>query len=247
MKAFSILIIVTVCPVVLSSCDSSLKDPQIIIDKTIEAAGGEKYLHASIEFDFRGRHYVAQRNGGTYSYQRVFNDSLNTIHDFVTNDGFKREINGEVAMVHDSMATKYTSSVNSVIYFALLPYGLNDDAVNKKLSRTTSFKDHSYYVIEVTFNEDGGGEDHEDVFLYWINQKAFSIDYMAYSFDESDEISFRFRVAYNPRVVNGIRFQDYINYKPVDNSLTMDQAEELFKKGELVELSRIETENVNVD
>jgi len=54
-------------------------------------------------------------------------------------------------------------------------------------------------------------------------------------------------VAYNPRVVNGVRFQDYINYKPKNNSFSVDQAEEMYKKGELIELSRIETENVIVE
>lgn len=228
-------------------CNSKLNDPQQIVDKAIRFAGGEKYLNAVIEFDFRGRHYVARRNGGLFSYERIFDDSLGTVHDIVSNDGFQRKINYEEATVPDTMAVKYTSSTNSVIYFALLPYGLNDAAVIKTFRGETTIKDKAYYLVQITFKADGGGEDHEDVFLYWINQQNFAIDYMAYSFSESDEISFRFREAYNARVINGIRIQDYINYKPKDNSLTVDQAEELYKKGELVELSRIETENVTVN
>lgn len=231
----------------VTSCNSKLSDPQLIIDKAILSAGGEKYLNSVIEFDFRDRHYVANRNGGTFSYERIFEDSLGTVHDIVSNEGFKREINGEVAIVHDTMAAKYTSSTNSVNYFALLPYGLNDAAVIKEFIGETTIKGKPYYLVQVTFNADGGGEDHEDVYLYWINQENFAIDYLAYSFAESDETSFRFREAYNVRIVNGIRFQDYVNYKPVNNSLTVDQAEELFKNGELIELSKIETENVKVN
>ena len=103
------------------SCNTSLNDPQKIIDKAIAAAGGEKYMHSTIEFDFRGRHYVALRDGGKFSYERVFKDSVKTTHDFVTNDGFKREINNALTEVADTMKVKYTSSINSVIYFALLP------------------------------------------------------------------------------------------------------------------------------
>lgn len=227
-------------------CKGKLTDPQEIIGKAIETAGGDKYLNSTIEFDFRDIHYIARRNGGAFSYERVFEDSLGTIHDMVTNDGFKREINGQVVVVHDTMATKYTSSTNSVNYFALLPYGLNDAAVNKKYLGETTIDDQNYYKVQVTFSADGGGEDHEDVYLYWINQETFAVDYLAYSFAELDETSFRFRTAYNPRVVNGIRFQDYVNYKPVDNSFTVDEAEELYKKGELLELSKIITENVEV-
>lgn len=232
--------------ILLSACESKLTDAQKIIDKTLQESGGEKYNNATIEFDFRDRHYIAKRNGGSFSYERVFEDTLGTVHDFITNNGFKREINGTETAVPDSMAVKYTSSTNSVNYFALLPYGLNDAAVIKNYLGETKINNQDYYKIRVTFSEDGGGEDHEDVFLYWIHQNNFTIDYMAYSFEEDDEISFRFRVAYNPRVVNGIRFQDYVNYKPKDNSYELEQAEDLYKNGELIELSRIETENVTV-
>ena len=120
------------------SCNSPLTDPQKIIDNAIKVSGGEKYRHSTIAFDFRDRHYMAQREGGKYSYERILKDSANTIHDFLSNDGFNREINNTLVEVADSMKIKYTSSINSVVYFALLPYGLNDDAVKKKfLGETT--------------------------------------------------------------------------------------------------------------
>ena len=247
MKFTHLLLLIFPIGILLFSCNPTLNDPQEIVDKTILFTGGDKYLNAVIEFDFRGRHYVARRNGGTFSYERIFDDSLGTVHDIVSNEGFARKINEEEATVPDTMAVKYTSSTNSVIYFALLPYGLNDAAVIKKLMGETSIKDKPYYLVQITFKAGGGGEDHEDVFLYWINQKTFAVDYLAYSFAERDEISFRFREAYNARVINGIRIQDYINFKPKNNSLTVEQAEELYRNGELVELSRIETENVTVN
>lgn len=237
---------IAICAITFSSCETKLSDPQKIIDKTIEQSGGEKYLKSQIDFDFRDHHYIARRDGGSFSYERIFQDSTGTIHDFVTNEGFRRKVNDVETVVADTMATRYTSSTNSVNYFALLPYGLNDAAVNKKFLGETIINENPYYKIQVTFGADGGGEDYEDVYLYWIHQQNFTIDYLAYSFDESSERSFRFRVAYNPRVVNGIRFQDYINYKPENNSLAVGQAEELYKQGKLVELSRIETENVEV-
>ncbi len=231
-----------------TACESKSKltDVQKIVDKAIETAGGQKYLKSTIAFDFRQRHYVATRSGGDYSYGRITQDGSNTVQDFISNEGYRREINGVPANVPDSMAALYTSSTNSVIYFALLPYGLNDAAVNKKLLGETTIKDKPYYLVQVTFHPDGGGEDFEDVYLYWIHQKNFTIDYLAYSFEEKDETSFRFREAYNARTINGIRFQDYINYSPTDISTPLDSAESFYKKGELEELSRIETENPTV-
>jgi hypothetical protein len=229
----------------LTSCNRSLKDPQKIVDKAIAASGGEKYLHSTIEFDFRDRHYVAQREEGKYSYERIFKDSASTTHDFLTNDGFKREINSTLTEVADSMKVKYTASVNSVIYFALLPYGLNDAAVQKKFMGETTIDNIGYYVIEITFAQQGGGEDHEDVFMYWINKKDFTIGYLAYSYEEPDGIGLRFRKAYNARTVNGILFLDYINLKPKSET-QITALEDLYKKGELQELSKIELLNIQV-
>jgi hypothetical protein len=236
--------IISLLAIAMLGC-SSQNDPQRIIDKAIAASGGEKYLQSTIEFDFRDRHYVAQRDGGKYSYERIFKDSANIVHDFLTNDGFKREINNTLAEVADSMKTKYTASVNSVIYFALLPYGLNDPAVQKKWIGETSIEGVGYYVVQITFAQQGGGEDYEDVFLYWINKKDFAIGYLAYSFKENNIIDYRFRRAYNPRSVNGISFVDYINYKPKGKTQIME-LEGLFKKGELEVLSKIELINIQV-
>jgi hypothetical protein len=233
---FLILIFITT----LSSCTSFLTDPQKIIDKAIEASGGDRYLNSTIEFDFRDRHYVAKRNGGNFSYERTFKDSIGLIHDIVTNKGHVREINGMMEVLPDSMSVKYTASTNSVLYFALLPYGLNDPSVRKKYLGDTMIENQIFYKVEITFAQEGGGEDYQDVFHYWINREDFTIGYIAYSYSENNDTSLRFRKAINARKVNGIVFYDYINYKPKSNSVKMEELELLFTKGELEELSKIE-------
>jgi len=225
---------------------SSNPDPQRIIDRAIETAGGKKFERSTIAFDFRNRHYITHRDGGKYSHERVFNDSTNTIHDYLTNDGFHREINGEKASVPDTMAVKYARSVNSTIYFALLPYGLNDAAVKKKFLGKTTINDQPYFIIEITFAQEGGGEDFNDVFLYWIHEQNYTMDYVAYLYF-TDGGGLRLRKAYNPRMINGILFQDYINYAANADSATVYQMEALYKQNLLEELSRIELENITVN
>jgi len=232
--------------VFLLSCSEN--DPQKIIDKAITAAGGDKYLHSTVEFDFRGRHYKAVREGGKFSYERIFKDakdSTKTVHDFVTNEGFVRKINDSIVQVADTMAVKYTSSTNSVIYFALLPYGLNDGSVKKKFLGETKLDNQSYYKIEVTFGQEGGGEDFEDTFNYWINKKDFTIGFLSYSFNEDGKIDARFRKAFNPRKVNGIQFYDYINYAAAGDT-KLEDLEFKYLKNELKELSKIENTGITV-
>jgi hypothetical protein len=239
------VLLVLLAIITLVACNRTLNDPQKIIDKTIAASGGEKYLHSTIEFDFRDRHYVAQREGGIFSYQRIFKDGDSVVHDFVTNDGFERKINDQLAEVADTMKTKYTASVNSVIYFALLPYALNDPAVIKDFLGETTIDQKEFYKVKITFQSQGGGEDFEDTFIYWIDKKDFTIGYMAYSYAENDGIGLRFRKAYNPRMVSGILFLDYINFKPKGEP-QITALEDLYKKGELEELSKIELVNIQV-
>ena len=231
----------------LTACREN--NPQLIIDKAIEAAGGDKYLHSTIEFDFRGRHYKAIREGGKFSYERIFmndKDSSQTIHDFVTNEGFERKINDSTIALPDSMKVKYTSSTNSVIYFALLPYALNDLSVKKKFLGQTKLDGKSFHKIQITFGAEGGGEDYEDVFNYWINTKDYTIGFLSYSYKEGNEIGYRLRKAYNTQKVNGILFSDYINYAPKGNEKLQD-LEALYQKNELKELSKIENTNIIVN
>jgi hypothetical protein len=229
----------------VSSCSDRLSDPQEIIDQCIRVHGGDKYLQAEIGFDFRDRHYITRRNGGVFSKERIRKDSTGVIHDILTNGGFIREINGKTAAIPDSMAVKYTASINSVIYFALLPYALNDPSVNKTFLGTTQMDGQPYYKVQVTFGPDAG-EGHQDIFYYWIHQKNFTLDYLAYHYLEDGKWDTRLRKALNRNTVGGILFQDYINYKPDKPDQPFEQVEEMFKSQTLVELSRIELKNITV-
>jgi hypothetical protein len=223
------------------SCDSS----QRIVDKAIAAHGGDRFERVKIEFDFRGRHYTSTRNKGTFSYTREFSDSTGDIKDVLTNNSFRREINGGIAKIPEERAKAFSNSVNSVIYFALLPFGLNDPAVKKTYVGETMLRNKEYHVIRITFDQQGGGKDYEDVFLFWIQKESFRVDYFAYSY-KSDGGGIRFRVAVNPRIIEGILFQDYNNFKPKEDSVTLDQMQEMYEQNQLEKMSLIKLENIKV-
>ncbi|UII33482.1 hypothetical protein LVD17_06555 [Fulvivirga ulvae] len=229
------------------NCTPTKEDASLIVDKTIEQAGGSNYNGVEIEFTFRGKEYGAKMTDGKYEYVRLFKDSSDLYRDVLSNDGFYREINGEKTDIPDSMAVKYSNSVNSVIYFAFLPKGLNDPAVNKTYLGFEEIKGKEYHKIKVTFDKNGGGKDFEDRFIYWINKSDHKIDYLAYQY-YTDGGGFRFREAYNERIVEGIRFVDYINYKPKpDVPAELEKLGIAFTTGQLEELSRVELESVRVN
>ncbi|MEX0996547.1 MAG: DUF6503 family protein [Flavobacteriaceae bacterium] len=231
---------------VLISCNQSKTEftAQKVIDKTIETAGGNLYENAEVTFTFRNIIYKSVRQNGQYSLQRILPDTLNTL-DILTNEGFHRLQNGDRVSLPDSLAFRYMESVNSVHYFNQLPYGLNDSAVKKKLLPSASIKAKDYYKVEVTFSEYGGGVDFEDIFIYWISKDDFTVDFLAYQFFTNDG-GIRFRESYNPRVIEGIRFVDYKNFRPKEKDVDFYKVDKLYENGELVELSLIETEKINV-
>ena len=229
----------------LCACNSQ-PDAQEIVDRAIARHGGDSFESVEIEFDFRDRHYKALHDGGRYRYERSWTDSMGLVHDVLTNDGFSRKVNNQPSEVTDEYAKKYANSVNGVIYFALLPYRLNDPAVIKKYVGDSMIKGEPYYEVQVSFQEEKGGDDHDDIFIYWIHQDTYQMDYLAYEY-QRDEGGSRFREAYNQREVGGILFADYVNYEgpyPTDSLANFD---ELFEQGKLEELSVIETENVEVN
>ncbi len=234
--------------VLLFSCKQENKEitAQEIIDKTIETAGGERYKRASITFQFREHLYKSRRRGGEFQLERILEDSAGVTRDVLNNTGFRRYFNDSLVNVPDSMQVRYTSSVNSVHYFAHLPYALNDRAVNKEMVGETTILGQPYYKLKVTFQQEGGGADHHDEFLYWIHKEKFTIDYLAYKFLVNDG-GIRFRVAYNPRYIEGIRFVDYENYTINDFRTKLSKLDDLYLKGELIRLSTIETEVIEVE
>ncbi|MEP5339719.1 MAG: DUF6503 family protein [Algibacter sp.] len=233
--------------VIIVSCTSKNKlDSSVIINKSITVSGGHEIDSTRITFDFRGKHYIAKRYAGDFLYGRVSVLASDSIFDILTNDGFERFINGEKVVVHDTMATKYSSSINSVHYFSVLPYGLNSKAVNKKYLGKIIIKGLEFYKIEVTFQENGGGEDFDDVFFYYVDVNDFKVKYLAYSYNEDDGLGFRFREAYNERFIEGIRFVDYNNYKPKSTYQNLEGIDQLFENDLLELLSKIELKNIKV-
>ncbi|MGV3502711.1 MAG: DUF6503 family protein [Adhaeribacter sp.] len=240
------------CFLFFSACSSRDSAPagkkdlaQGIIDQSIAAHGGKKFEDMHLAFDFRGRHYTATRQGGLFAYTRSFTDSTGRVEDRLDNEGFLRKVNGHPVSLPEERKKAFSMSVNSVIYFAVLPYGLNDPAVRKQYLGEATIRQQPYHKIQVSFSPEGGGVDHEDVFVYWIHQQTHVLDYLAYSY-LTDGGGIRFRAGYAPKQVGGLRFQQYINYEPLDKQAKVADMDKLFESGQLKELSRIELENITV-
>lgn len=223
-----------------------LDEAQKIVNRAIEKHGGAVYDDLSLAFDFRDRHYEGMRKEGKFVYKRLLKQEDGTeLLDILNNEKLIRQKNGEEVALSAKDSSAYANSVNSVFYFALLPYFLNDPAANKTYLGQAQLKGKPYHKIKVTFQQEDGGKDFEDEFVYWIHAEDYTMDYLAYNY-LTDGGGARFREAYNVRTVKGVRFADYINYKPELDSRAVENFDTMLEAGQMKEVSRIDTENVEV-
>jgi hypothetical protein len=214
-----------------------------LVNEAIEAHGGNLYNTADYSFFFRGKKYRFKHDGNSFEYSSEVQKNDSLIKDVMSNDTFERYINNNLQSLNKEEIGKYSEALNSVIYFVTLPHKLQDAAVNKKFIEETTINGRKYDVVGVTFGQDGGGKDFDDEFHYWINKQTHKIDYIAYNYRTNDG-GVRFRTAFNTRVIDGLIFQDYINYEaPLGTALK--DLPTLYEQGKLKEVSKILTENVS--
>ncbi|MEE3998907.1 DUF6503 family protein [Tenacibaculum sp. FZY0031] len=218
---------------------------QEIIDKSIDYAKLNEIENATISFNFRKNNYKATRKNGTFELVRVIQNDSTKIQDILSNDSFKRFVNDRLVELTEKDKNRYSNSVNSVHYFSVLPLGLNDKAVQKKLLESVVIKGKEYYKVRITFTEEGGGEDFDDVFIYWFAKDNFQLDYVAYKYHTNGG-GVRFRDVKQEKIVDGIRFVDYNNYKPLDTDIDFYAIDSLYEEGSLKKLSEIVLEDIHV-
>ncbi|MCL5130387.1 DUF6503 family protein [Algibacter sp. L4_22] len=215
---------------------------EVILNQAIEAHGGDLYNSANYSFAFRDNTYHFKNDNQNYEYTKISKKDNNITIDVLKNGKLYRTVNGDTVSLNEKQIKGATGGINSVIYFATLPHKLNDASVNKTYIGDITIKGKNYAVLGITFNQEGGGEDFDDQYRYWINTETKKIDYLAYNYSVNNG-GVRFRAAYNKRVLDGITFQDYTNYE-AEVGTPLDQLPELFEAGKLKELSKIKTEDI---
>ncbi len=224
------------------ACQKDSDKAQRIIDQALRTHGVDKLEKDSVRFTFRDHRYLHYRDNGRFHYERWPLDTGKDYRDVLANDGFTRYRNGEAVDLKKVDSSAYANALNSVIYFAFLPYRLNDPAVIKEYEGMDSIEGKAYERVRVTFQKEGGGADHKDIFMYWFRKKDARMDFLAYRyFREGGGI--RFREAFDRRRINGLLIQNYHNHKAPEGT-ALKELDELWSKGELEKVSEIRTEKV---
>lgn len=235
--------VVLISLLALMACgeEADERDRGPLVIQQARAAHGSHVLDDSVvEFAFRESHYRIERRSGLFSYVRRYEDDEGRkVQDILDNDGVRRMIDREEVPLTERERQSVETAVNSVVYFALLPYNLADDAVRATWQGVDTIRGRVYDRVEVTFEQEGGGRDWEDRFLYWFSVDTHDMDFLAYDFHTGDGGT-RFREAINHRVVGGVRFVDYINFSG-DRDSELARLEEYPR---MLEISSLDTVSI---
>lgn len=212
----------------------------------IQAHGGERFDRAEIEFVFRGARFLVQTRDGRFHYERRYQGPGGAqVREWMDNEGTGREIDGERRVLSEQERSRVETAVNSVVYFGFLPYRLLDPATHHRYLGTAQVRGEPYHKVEVTFEQEGGGTDWEDRFVYWFHQDDLTLDYLAYRYYR-DGGGTRFRRAVNRRSVDGLLIQDYENFTAARELDDIAEYDRLLEEEGLQLLSRVELEEVEV-
>ena len=208
----------------LAACTPTPSGPQgdpdalELVDRVRDRHGVDALDHAEVTFSFRGTPFTVRRDGSRFRYARTLTDDAGRqLEEVVDNDGVHRFADGVEVELDEAEAGRVMTAVNSVAYFALLPYFLTDPAVRVRALGPDSVRGQAYDRLEATFAQEGGGADWDDRYVYWLRQPDATMDYLAYSYaptpgDTSrNETGTRFREVLGVEEVAGVRFQNYRN------------------------------------
>lgn len=247
MKILSLNFGMVLAGLLVLACNRSdnIPTPQLIVDRAIEVSGGSNYEACGITFRFRDYRYRRDVTPAGTVLSRILAGDSSTVIDRLEAGILQRSINGSPVILPDTTAQAYGNSVNSVWYFALLPYKLNDAAVRKQFLGRQRINQRDYYKLGITFDQQGGGTDYEDEFVFWMDSETGTMDYLAYEFHVNGG-GMRFREAYNARYVNGLRFVDYRNFEPAIAPDSVSTLDRLYLEGKLKPLSQIVLTDITV-
>lgn len=215
-----------------------------VIERGIEAHGGQRFQDVRVFFGFRGEDWLMVRRSGLFRYERAYDEGGSRVVEVMSNDSTGRSVDGEPRDLSVEGVEDVELAVNSVAYFGFLPFRLDDPAVRPRLLGRDTIRGEPYHAVEVTFREEGGGPDWDDRFIHWFHVAEGTLDYLAYRYHRGDGGT-RFREAVNRRDRGGLLVQDYVN-RHVEGIPDIAAYPDSLEAGALDRISEVELEEVEV-
>lgn len=228
-----------------------------LVARSIAHHGGDLYTSSEITLDLCSKSGCSalevRRDGGLYEYCATAETKSGERKVCVDNEGTREWLDGVGVTTgappgSEAAAELETSRRDWVmqrVYFAFLPYRLQDPSVRLEDQGTESWDGRELRRIKVTF-EPGTSTDAEDEFLYWFDPQTARLELFAYSYTRNDG-GLRFRRLKNHRRAGGILFFDQENFGVEGPELAVDVISPTYAEEALRHVSTVELRAIRVD
>lgn len=197
-----------------------------IIEEAIRVSGYKDHTAFKAEFDVEDTHYIVTQYKESFSYERIFKDSILTIHDILNNKGFMRMADTLTEILPESEARRLSSSLDSTVFFVLIPECLGDPAFVKSYIGQGTFQSNPFDLFEIKSIVESEkkraihcrlwiGADHRIRFIQ--------------NFSGNSDVANNLTEVSAYQNVMGIQIPEFITYQTVNNSAGSDNLEPLIK------------------
>ncbi|NND88766.1 MAG: hypothetical protein HKM28_05925 [Flavobacteriaceae bacterium] len=224
-------------------------EPQIsadtILEKSIEAAGGEDFFHSTISFSIEDYEYVLKRDG--YLTDFSLTREIDTTIYFSTYKGglMHYYVNG-VEEPESMQSRKFLDArLDGFTFLSSMPHVFNENGTIVERLENVTIQQKEYYTLRITYKHQEGMED-RNIFYLYIDPDTFYIDYVAFKLDVYQNFQ-NFRRNYNRRKIEGILFSDFYSFYPHDQSMPLDSLYHYYNKRDVREGPATEYKNISVE
>lgn len=236
----------------LGSCDRQTETPKLtaktILNKAIEAHGGQRYDGATITFDLNDYRFKFHKSGYNYKHQ-MSSEKDGAYHTATAfNGGMNYRIEDSLVEQNARLQTMIRTRVNNVAYDFYIPYVFTTNDIVLTDLGTEQLRLRNYHKIKVGYKQIEGAEPDLRAYVLWIDTETFEIDFIA---KQNDEESGRkqFMAAAYKRKVEGMLFSDFELYQTYGRNLQVpiDSLGIAYNIGNMQRRATTKYENIEVD
>jgi hypothetical protein len=224
-----------------------------IVDRAIDHHGGSLYTSSQVALRLCSKNgcfdLEVRTDGGLFSHTVTRADGLRVR---ATNDRVELWESGVAKPVPPEDEARRRRFVSARVYFAFLPFRLNDPGVQKLDLGIVDWEGRPLHEVRIRFTSqtatgDAGAETGQtsDEYMYWLDPQTGEVVFFAYDF-VGEPSGLRFRRAVNLRRIGGILFFDQENLGLDGDGLDVGQVDPAFVEAKLEPISTVELRDITV-
>lgn len=216
-----------------------------LLNRAIEVSGGDSFFHSTISFDAQGMRYTMERDGNIANFTSERQVDT-TYYKATYRNGYQQYFVNGVEQEESFSSRKFISSrLEGFLYLTSIPHVFNQTAVIVNRKEDVVIRNKTYQVLHITFTKLPEDDPGNEFYLY-IDPVSGYVEFRAEKLDLDGETNL-LKKAYNPRIIEGIRFVDYKVFTTRDTTMLLSDYYKAYDIPNLIPIGDIEYTNIEVE